>query len=710
MKKHSILFLISFFILNILTLYFVFINPFTKNKEFQFSKDSIVTKAEIEYTVRGNPLAKVNLTELNDKDTKINTVATNMGFTFDISGNFSNFQLKNAEVTLKYNKEKLAEDYDVKKLGILWYDEENQKMEIIKSKVNAKKNTITFTTNHFSQYVLVDLSEWNAIWEKELTKVRTGEETFNVSLIVDDSGSMFTNDKKNQRVVAARETIAMLTKNDLFSIIQFSDSAKVILDFTKETDNVENALKKFRSSGGTNIVDAVTKGIDKLSELKNNGTNIIFLLTDGEDSNLKTQKDALIERAKKEKIIIFGIGLQSTNSTSNTNFTPIQELAEETGGKFYSIKNTEIQYIFDYVRNTTIGIDPSIDSDHDGLPDGLEEAGFRDAFGIIHVTSPTNKDTDGDGASDKDEVGKLINNSYYELFSDPNDSNIKPYHLGPEDEEKNEVYDSGFRPNINALQIKNLKVKAGDKTEYDGLCAGFALLTEKVYNGTLTKENGVYGYSLKAENFERIIKNKTLYQYTPDSNILKKPTKEEDYKIVTFTDENAESDADVQMINEIINEWSEYNSKTNLITTLHGNQYVSERTITQLKNIFQSGKIISVSFSELYFQSPINKEEAKLQSISASSKHAINAYALEKMSKTEYRLYVYDNNFPYNPYLHNVYAGFSNNYITLKKTWTGEYEFEYAPTRNEQNKKAMYSTGLLTGIAFYKDNQRIDND
>ena len=48
------------------------------------------------------------------------------------------------------------------------------------------------------------------------------------------------------------------------------------------------------------------------------------------------------------------------------------------------------------------------DTDGDGLPDVTESDGFRDGFGHLYWTDPNDPDSDGDGLSDGEEAGELV--------------------------------------------------------------------------------------------------------------------------------------------------------------------------------------------------------------------------------------------------------------------------------------------------------------
>ncbi len=71
----------------------------------------------------------------------------------------------------------------------------------------------------------------------------------------------------------------------------------------------------------------------------------------------------------------------------------------------------------------TLRFAQDIDTDGDGIPDWLEEAGWWDGFGNQHFTDPNSADSDGDGLTDGEEAGQMVTvdgKIYFILVSDPN--------------------------------------------------------------------------------------------------------------------------------------------------------------------------------------------------------------------------------------------------------------------------------------------------
>ena len=239
---------------------------------------------------------------------------------------------------------------------------------------------------------------------------------------------------------------------------------------------------------------------------------------------------------------------------------------------------------------------------------------------------------------------------YYEIISNPLVNENKEqvikvnYHIGPsETADKNNVWDSGFRINVNALPFRNFAI---NDAATGGICEGFAILTERVYNGNFErKRNGVAlgvkganifksryglldllaistGYDLTGSRYNNMFSTKNLYSYVPSSEKLKNYMSRtlESQEIVNGDMEDEKEDS--QLIKSLYFNWVEGNTKK----FEFGDKKVTEKTISQLKDIFKNDK--------------------KIVTIQLPS-HGINGYALEKSDQNMYILYVYDNNFPY---------------------------------------------------------------
>ena len=721
-KKHLNKIMLLLIILNFLIIYFILIRPYNKNTVIKLDSGNLVSEIMIDYEVQGNPLSKIEIKDLTNTEAQINECVGSAGQSIDISGNFFNFQLKEATVTMKYDKEKLN-GIDEENLGILWYDEDRDEMIIMDSSVDAENGTIEFKTDHFSEYIVVDLETWEAAWNQRVVRIRNDADAFDISFVIDDSGSMTSNDPQKLRIEAVENFIEILRDQDNYSIIKFESSADTIKELNDEPS--EDWQDNFRSSGGTNITNGVTSGITTLSE-ENENYKVLVLLTDGEDAGLSSKKEEIISEAIDKNITIYTIFLNTGSNTNQNRTQDISDLAVETGGSFYTISTDEIIDIFKQISKVSIGVDGSVDTDGDGIPDEIELGGMRNKYGKIVYTNPYNADTDGDGKSDKEEVGEVAETwftkeQYYKMPSDPtraNEKSILYSAQGPNREKALGVWDSGFKLNKNAFQFENLSVKGTA-----GVCNGIAYITERIYNGEEIPKSGMetvsvnYPFSVDQYNRTRaliieslkgdrsvayedvtnsdgtvdnskiriffdidsynitdpaldIVFEKALpYFYYPTTTELKYYM-DTDYlnnKIIneTFLKTNS---ADAQLVDSIFYYWALDNKNTlsMLVEKLNAGTYeidiqnqVTEDTIQNLKLLFNNKKIVTIQARD-------------------KAHHAINAYALEQKSETLYRLYVYDNQSPY------MFK--NNNYIEfIKIPGTDRYDIDsYLITTNDK--------------------------
>lgn len=721
-KKHLNKIMLLLIILNFLIIYFILIRPYNKNTVIKLDSGNLVSEIKIDYEVQGNPLSKIEIKDLTNTEAEINECVGNAGQSIDISGNFFNFQLKEATVTMKYDKEKLN-DVNEENLGVLWYDDDRDEMIVMDSSVDIENGTIEFKTEHFSEYIIVDLETWEAAWNQRVVRVRNDADAFDISFVIDDSGSMTSNDPQKLRIEAVENFIEILRDQDNYSIIKFESSADTIKELNDEPS--EDWKDDFRSSGGTNITNGVSSGITTLSE-ENGNYKVLVLLTDGEDAGLSSKKEEIISEAIDKNITIYTIFLNTGSNTNQNRTQDISDLAVETGGSFYTISTDEIIDIFNQISKVSIGVDGSVDTDGDGIPDEIELGGMRNKYGKIVYTNPYNSDTDGDGKSDKEEVGEVAETwftkeQYYKMPSDPtraNEKSILYSAQGPNREKALGVWDSGFKLNKNAFQFENLSVKGTA-----GVCNGIAYITERIYNGEEIPKSGMetvsvnYPFSVDQYNRTRaliieslkgdrsvayedvtnsdgtvdnskirifydidsynitdsaldIVFEKALpYFYYPTTTELKYYM-DTDYlnnKIIneTFLKTNS---ADAQLIDSIFYYWALDNKNTlsMLVEKLNAGTYeidiqnqVTEDTIQNLKLLFNNKKIVTIQARDKAY-------------------HTINAYALEQKSETLYRLYVYDNQSPY------MFK--NNNYIEfIKIPGTDRYDIDsYLITTNDK--------------------------
>ena len=393
-------------------------------------KNDTITNVDVDYKLDG--IGSVGIAELTS-DPMLRTAGL-IGKPVEI--NASGADVIEATITFHYNSSKINEPDD---LAIVWFDEENNIVKLLEnSKVDINNNSVSTATTHFSKYGVVLRKIWDAAWNTQLSAVRTDNTPYyDILLAMDCSGSM-RGDKMRKSIESAQNLIDILTDEDIVSVLSFTDYTKEIVNrvkigeisLTGNLDNrtyVKNRLATLYASGGTNINTALNYAANnKIADIRYQ--SLVILLSDGQSYVASDVLDRL--KSNSQKVITVGIG-------SDVDQSLMQKIATSTGGSYLYCKNAkDLADAFIDLQNTYIG--STVDTDGDGLPDLVESTGMRDQYGEIWTTDPKSADSDGDGISDREEMGDynaLAAHPYFNRVSRPDLYTVKSdeaYVLMPE--------------------------------------------------------------------------------------------------------------------------------------------------------------------------------------------------------------------------------------------------------------------------------------
>ena len=152
-----------------------------------------------------------------------------------------------------------------------------------------------------------------------------------IALLIDTSGSV--KDKLEYEKSTAAEFFREILRpqQDLALIMQFDADVNLVQDFTQNHDDLLKGLNSLRAGNSTSLHDAVYLAAEE--KLKHEtGRKVMVVIADGEDNSSKVTKEEAIEAALRGDALIYGIGVQ----TENSSFRTLRKFAEETGGAFFS--------------------------------------------------------------------------------------------------------------------------------------------------------------------------------------------------------------------------------------------------------------------------------------------------------------------------------------------------------------------------------------
>jgi Ca-activated chloride channel family protein len=164
-----------------------------------------------------------------------------------------------------------------------------------------------------------------------------------LGLVVDNSGSM--RDKRAKVEAAALALAKASNPEDESFVVNFNDEAFLDLphgkDFTSDIKELEEALTRIDSRGGTAMRDAIRMSIDHLKEKGKKEKKVLVVVTDGNDNSSVISLENLVKASQQSEILIYSIGLLSDEERREAKRAEhaLTDLATATGGEAFFPKD-----------------------------------------------------------------------------------------------------------------------------------------------------------------------------------------------------------------------------------------------------------------------------------------------------------------------------------------------------------------------------------
>lgn len=132
------------------------------------------------------------------------------------------------------------------------------------------------------------------------------------------------------RKVGSMISDGVVGENGQAAILSFDDDVKVLQDFTKDSSVVRNVFEDLKMSDGhrARMLDAVSKGIDLLSEISGARRRAILLVGETRDRGSDTKLEGLIGRTQRSGITVYALSY----SAFITPFTTKPDEYQPAGG------------------------------------------------------------------------------------------------------------------------------------------------------------------------------------------------------------------------------------------------------------------------------------------------------------------------------------------------------------------------------------------
>ncbi len=268
--------------------------------------------------------------------------------------------------------------------------------------IDTKNHTVSYTTTHFSTYLLVDRQKWYDTWSKNIEYRNTDEDGayYDIAFVVDTSGSMEEDGRLEKSKTALNTYVDGMYHKDRAGLIKFTYDADEICSIQSSRDELKSGIESLTALGGTDTNRGLLKGIEMLSEAKGENEKIILLICDGDINYVQETVQQAVD--KDIKIYAVNVGYHASSEQ-------LKKMADQTNGSYYyATTSDDILEALSKIQEETIEDIDTKDTDGDGLYDVYEEKGIRVSNGEIIYTDPLKADTDEDGISDYEELGGVI--------------------------------------------------------------------------------------------------------------------------------------------------------------------------------------------------------------------------------------------------------------------------------------------------------------
>lgn len=168
-------------------------------------------------------------------------------------------------------------------------------------------------------------------------------EPLNIVFLLDVSGSMRLLDKFDTAKNIIKAVIAKLAPEDEVALMIFADGeVEMLVEFTKDKQELINRMEKLKPYGGTALRDAIAHSHRLL--IQQIGKKGVLLLSDGLDNRSDLSLEQAIQIAAKVEVPIYTFELirskwlEEVQSEDDIDILPLKVFAEATGGLYFTLE------------------------------------------------------------------------------------------------------------------------------------------------------------------------------------------------------------------------------------------------------------------------------------------------------------------------------------------------------------------------------------
>ena len=201
---------------------------------------------------------------------------------------------------------------------------------------------------------------------QKITSFRHDDVPVSLGIIIDNSGSM--RDKRPAVSQAAINLVKASNPQDEVFIVNFNEEPFLDQDFTNSIPQMQDALERIASRGGTALYDAVVAASDHLMKSGKKDKKVLLIVTDGEDNASRESLEAAIRKVAVDggpTVYTIGILGEEERGAAKRAKRALRLMAEQTGGVSFfpdnlgEVDSISRQVAHDIRNQYTIGYKPS---------------------------------------------------------------------------------------------------------------------------------------------------------------------------------------------------------------------------------------------------------------------------------------------------------------------------------------------------------------
>jgi Ca-activated chloride channel homolog len=174
--------------------------------------------------------------------------------------------------------------------------------------------------------------------KQEIRVFKREDVPVSLGLVIDNSGSM--RNKLAQVKAAALALVEDSNRDDEVFIVNFNDTAYMDLpegkSFTNDIKELETALARIDTRGGTAMRDAIQMSIEHLKKAHKD-KKVLVVVTDGNDNSSIAGMEAVMKAARQSGVVIYAVGLltEEEHREASRAKRALNDLTEATGGSVF---------------------------------------------------------------------------------------------------------------------------------------------------------------------------------------------------------------------------------------------------------------------------------------------------------------------------------------------------------------------------------------